>query len=323
MDRVDKELKKGELVSVMVLAYRVSATVIETLESIYRQTYLNLELVIAEDGSDDDTLERIQEWIVKKGSRFEKVRVVASPTNTGTSKNANRGVAACSGEWVKMIDGDDLMLPECIERYMEQVERDQGKIKIYQADEEVINEKGEVIGYFENERQRMRKLIEMKTVEEQYQYFLFNDIKVSPTLFFSKSVFDEVGGCDERIRNIQDYPIKLHFLQNGYRMGYVEHTTMQYRMHDSISHRTKEVYPVNHLMQRRDLKKLCCYPYISKLKISYWISEALERFEEDVILYIFRNQPSLATKCFMKVMGFLIPRQWERRITAWKSNTEK
>lgn len=98
MDRVDKELKKGELVSVMVLAYRVSATVIETLESIYRQTYLNLELVIAEDGSDDDTLERIQEWIVKKGSRFEKVRVVASPTNTGTSKNANRGVAACSGE---------------------------------------------------------------------------------------------------------------------------------------------------------------------------------------------------------------------------------
>lgn len=323
MDRVNEKIKNDELVSVVVLAYRVSATVIETLESIYRQTYQNLELVIAEDGSDDDTLEKIQAWIDEKQSRFRKTTVVSSEVNTGTSKNANRGVAACSGEWIKMVDGDDLLMPDCIEKYMEQVTKDQGKIKIYQADEEVINEKGEVIGYLENERQRMRKLIAVDTAEEQHQYIMFNDIKVSPTMFFSKSTFFEVGGCDERIRNIQDYPIKLHFLQHGYRMGYLEYTTMQYRMHDSISHRTKEVYPVNHLMQRRTLKKLCCYPNISRFKISYWVSEGLERFEEDVILYIFHNRPSFATKCFMKIMGYLIPRQWERRWTAWKSKGEK
>lgn len=317
MDKVN-ELVNTELVSVLVLSFRSSGTIVETLQSIYNQTYKNIELVISDDASDDNTVEIIEQWVAKYRDRFKRVEVITSKENTGTSKNLNRGVKVCRGEWIKPIAADDLLLPECVQKYMKKVQQDKGKIQIYQADEEVIDENSKVTGYMTNESQRMRKLADMETVEEQYQYFLFNDIKVSPTMFFSKKAFYEIGMCDERIRNIEDYPLKLRFLRNGFRMGYLDGCIVQYRVHNSISHRKNEVYPINHVKQRRVLKELCCYPYIPKTNISYWSSEILERFQENVIIYVFRNKPGFFVKCFMKAMSYLIPRQWERRMTAWK-----
>lgn len=317
MDKVN-ELVNTELVSVLVLSFRSSGTIVETLQSIYNQTYKNIELVISDDASDDNTVEIIEQWVAKCGERFKRVEVIVSKENTGTSKNMNRGVDACRGEWIKPIAADDLLSPECVQKYMEKVHQDKGQIQIYQADEEVIDENSIVTGYMTNESQRMRKLADMKTAEEQYQYFLFNDIKVSPTMLFSRKAFYEVGMCDERIRNIEDYPLKLRFLRNGFRMGYLKCSVVQYRVHNSISHRKNEVCPINHVKQRRVLKELCCYPYIPKSNIFYWSSEILERFQENVIIHIFRNKPGFLVKCFMKVMSYLIPRQWERRMTAWK-----
>ena len=309
----------GELVSVLVLSYRCSKTVIDTLNSIYSQTYQNLELVVTDDGSDDSTLAVISAWIDKNKQRFVKTILVTTEVNTGTSKNLNRGIKACNGNWIKTIDADDLLLPECVEHYMEQVQKDKGFIKIYQSDEDIINEKGETTGSMVNEKHRMRKVADMKTADEQYRYFLFNDVKVSPTMFFSRESALEVGGCDERIPHIQDYPLKLHFLKNGYRMGYLEATTVQYRIHNSISHRKDEICAVNHTKERRIMKKYCCYPYIPKIHIGYWLSEGLEWIQEEVIINFFHNRPSFGAKCFMKIMGYLTPRQWERRIVQWKS----
>lgn len=317
MDNIN-ELVNTELVSILVISFCSAGTIEETLQSIYNQTYENIELVISDDASDDNTVEIVEQWIAKCGERFKRVEVIASKENTGTSKNLNRGIDSCYGEWIKPIAADDLLLPECVQKYMEKVTQDKGRIKIYQADEEIIDENSIVTGYVTNESQRMRKLADMQTVEEQYQYFLFNDIKVSPTMFFAKKTFYEVGMCDERIRNIEDYPLKLRFLQNGFKMGYLDCCIVQYRVHNSISHRKSEVCPINHVKQRRVLKELCCYPHIPKTNIFYWSSEILERFQENVIIYVFQNKPGFMVKCFMKAMSYLIPRQWERRITAWK-----
>ena len=321
-------MKKNEFliekpISVIVLAYQSSQTIEETLKSIYNQTYQNIELVVTDDGSTDDTVTIVKQWTEKNELRFCRTILVDSSVNTGTSKSLNRAVKACSGEWIKIIAADDLLLPECIEKFVDLVCEDAGEIKIYQSDEEVINDKGEIIGYMENERLRMQKVAQMENVEEQYRYFLHNDVKVSPTLFFSKKTFTEIGECDERIRNIEDYPLKLRFLRNGYRMGYLKCSTVQYRIHESVSHRIDEVCPMVHMMQRRKMKEFCCYPYVSKSDLNYWTSEWLERFQEDVIVKLFRNRPSTAVYAFIKVMSYLIPRQWERRLVEWKKRNSR
>lgn len=313
------EVLKDRKISVIVLAYCSSKTIKETLQSIYNQTYQNIELIVTDDGSSDTTVEIVKQWLKENSSRFTNTLLVESAVNTGTSKSLNRAVKACSGEWIKIIAADDLLLPKCIEKFADIISRDSGNTKIYQSDEEVINDKGEIIGYMENEKLRMQKVAQMETTAEQYQYFLHNDVKVSPTLFFSKEVFIKVGGCDESIRNIEDYPLKLRFLRSEYRMGYLQCATVQYRIHESVSHRKDEVYPVEHIMQKRKLKKVCCYPYIPKNDFNYWISEGIERFQENIIVKVLGNRPSVAAHGLIRVMSYISPRQWERRLVERKN----
>ena len=59
-----------ELISVVVFSYNSSSTIIETLDSIYAQTYKNIELIISDDGSSDDTVKKTQRWSKSKCNRF-------------------------------------------------------------------------------------------------------------------------------------------------------------------------------------------------------------------------------------------------------------
>ena len=103
------------LVSIVVLTYNSSKYVIETLESAYNQTYQNVELIVTDDSSQDSTLSIVEEWISIHKSRFIACKLIQSSTNTGIPANLNRGIRNCKGEWVKIIAGDDILLPKCIE----------------------------------------------------------------------------------------------------------------------------------------------------------------------------------------------------------------
>ena len=109
------------LVSVAVITYNSSNTVIETLDSIFAQTYPDLELIISDDCSSDNTVAVCRQWIAEHKTRFVYTTIIESPVNTGISANLNRAEDACKGNWVKGIAGDDLLLPECIETYMQYV----------------------------------------------------------------------------------------------------------------------------------------------------------------------------------------------------------
>ena len=103
------------LVSVPVITYNSAKTVIETLDSIKAQTYQNLELIVSDDCSTDNTVEVCQKWIEENKSRFVRTEVVTVEKNTGVAGNLNRAEAACRGEWIKPIAGDDVLLPNCIQ----------------------------------------------------------------------------------------------------------------------------------------------------------------------------------------------------------------
>ena len=105
------------LVSVAVVTYNSSKTVVETLDSIANQTYPDLELIVSVDCSTDNTVEICREWIEAHKERFVRTELLTVEKNTGVSANMNRGADACQGEWVKDIAGDDVLLPECIDIY--------------------------------------------------------------------------------------------------------------------------------------------------------------------------------------------------------------
>ena len=109
---------KLPLVSIAVVTYNSSKTVLETLDSIKEQTYPNIELIISDDCSKDNTVELCRGWVEKNKGRFVRVEILTVETNTGVSANFNRADAASRGEWGKPIAGDDLLLPNAIQEYV-------------------------------------------------------------------------------------------------------------------------------------------------------------------------------------------------------------
>ncbi|WP_251500884.1 glycosyltransferase family 2 protein [Otoolea muris] len=298
-----------QMVSVVVISYRSAKTIEETLESVYRQTYPNIELIVSDDCSDDDTVFIAKQWIDKHQGRFSRTQMIESGHNTGTAGNMNRGVHACHGLWVKTVAADDILLTDCISDYMDKVNEDK-LIKFYQSDERFIDENGKLMDSPHKEKRRMKKMQRFNLAAKQYQYLLLEDIKLSPTLFFEKNAFLKIGGCDETIRNLEDYPLKLRFLKHGYRMGYLEKETVQYRIHNSVSRDVGHIYNLAHIEQKRQVKKLYCNPFVPKYNLVYWVSELVEFIQIQIAVRIFKNKSTVWSQACMGVMRILKPKNW-------------
>ena len=107
------------LVSIVVVTYNSSQFVQETLDSIKEQTYKNIELIISDDCSKDDTIKICEEWLKENRCRFTNCQILTSLKNTGVVANCNRGYQASTGMWIKDVAGDDALYPEAIEKFIQ------------------------------------------------------------------------------------------------------------------------------------------------------------------------------------------------------------
>jgi glycosyltransferase involved in cell wall biosynthesis len=110
--------QKG-LVSVVIPTFNYEKIIAETLESVINQTYTNLEIIVTDDGSSDNTHEIVLQYAAKD----KRIIPLLSKVNEGFSKNMNKGFERCTGEFIAKLDGDDLMLPLKIEKQVAFLEK--------------------------------------------------------------------------------------------------------------------------------------------------------------------------------------------------------
>lgn len=91
---------KQPLFSIIIITYNSSKYVLETLESAKKQTYQNIELVVSDDCSGDDTIKLCAQWIEDNKHRFIRATLVFSQENTGIAANCNRGLKTAKGDSV-------------------------------------------------------------------------------------------------------------------------------------------------------------------------------------------------------------------------------
>jgi glycosyltransferase involved in cell wall biosynthesis len=96
------------LISIIIPAYNAESTILETIESVRDQTFSNLEIIVVDDGSADETLALV------RGIRDERLKIVAG-AHLGLSAARNRGIERARGEFLSFIDADDLWTPEKLE----------------------------------------------------------------------------------------------------------------------------------------------------------------------------------------------------------------
>jgi len=100
-------------VSVILPTYNRSSTLREAMESVLEQTYEDLELIVVDDGSTDDTMDVVQ------SVRDPRVRYIRLAENRGVSHARNVGLAHARGVWVAFQDSDDLWRPAKLEHQMD------------------------------------------------------------------------------------------------------------------------------------------------------------------------------------------------------------
>lgn len=220
------------LVTVVVITYNSSATVVETLESIKCQTYHNIELIVSDDYSPDNTCEIVRIWIEANKERFVHAELVEAQKNTGVSGNINRGVAKSHGEWIKSIAGDDLLIPTAIEDYVSFVTTHPEKVRMCVCDVELFAVDGEVpenlIASYQNCLEK-----ESESYEKQRKRVMTSLVFVGPAYFYSRKLFEEIGGYSEKYGNAEEWPFVYKIIMGGDRIYTLNKKLVRYRVQAS------------------------------------------------------------------------------------------
>lgn len=260
------------MVTVAVATFFSADFVLETLESIYHQTYQDISLIISDDCSTDDTVAVVNKWVAleRVKNRFDSIQVLTVPKNTGVSANCNRCIAASTSDWVKFIAADDILLPNCIADNIAFVTDNPNanvvfsQVKMYQ---DTFEEKNYLettpLDYPNN------LMHESLSAKGQYQLLLVSDrIHYTPSLFLNKQAILKVGGYDESCRLVEDYPMWLKLTGSGERLYYFHKITVGYRIHSKAANNVGEKAlfkpsAINGYLVR----KKYAHPYLPKLLV--------------------------------------------------------
>ena len=118
------------LVSVVMPAYNAARFLRQAVDSVLAQTYGNLELIIVDDCSTDDTLQIMQEY----AARDSRVRVIAGEENQGVARVRNRGIQAARGAYIALLDSDDVWVETKLEKQIRLMQETKAQIAYCSVD---------------------------------------------------------------------------------------------------------------------------------------------------------------------------------------------
>lgn len=224
------------LVSVFVLTYNSSKTVVETLDSIYQLTYPQIELIVSDDASKDNTVEVCKDWIEEHKARFANVQLMTVPKNTGTTQNFHRAVAACHADWLKGIAGDDALYPDSISNLMDFcAEHKEARMILGNAGrfDTLLDD-----AHFTGVSGPDLDVIKVSTAKQQYDILLCWACIDAPAVFYHRSVFEEpeLQNCGYGV--LEDYPLFLRYTKLGHYIYYCDTMVCKYRQSATSVQRT-------------------------------------------------------------------------------------
>jgi glycosyltransferase involved in cell wall biosynthesis len=185
-------MKIIDLVSVIIPCFNNQDTIVETLNSVCNQNYSNLEIIIVNDGSSDNSQNIIEAFIVDKvGFHFIQI----NQTNQGPSRTRNNGANIATGKYLLFLDADDLLDTTYINKCVEILESN-SDINIVYSDIELF---GSQTGKWELQNFSMP------------QFLVNNCIPISALI--KKEVFDKVGQFDENLSFTEDWELWIRIVK--------------------------------------------------------------------------------------------------------------
>lgn len=229
-------MMNSPLVSILIPAYNHQEYIRDVLDSFLLITYPNIELVIIDDGSTDNTPKIIEKWI---GDHQHQIRVnYYSRENKGCSATQNELINRSCGEFIIPSSSDDYLLPNSVEKLMKAAQLFPDK-NIFFGDGIVINGKGEKIkdSILEglNNAKKSNLLIERTLPEEIIARWSIS----GPQAMMRRDFYRKVRMYDENLL-VQDWDFYLSAAA-GNHLLFIDEPVCAYRVHSSNTSRGRDV----------------------------------------------------------------------------------
>ena len=219
------------LMSVAIPAYNHADYIEACLASVCAQTYPELEIVLVDDGSTDDTLSRAKAFLDRHASRFRRIEVYSRP-NRGVSATSNECISACRGEWVHLLGSDDTLLPDKVMREWRAIQNwGDPELALVYADVEDIDHTGRGLNRHDHDRPSPGP------DHKAYEALFLGNPVINPTVALRREAFLKIGGFDETLA-LEDWDCWLR-LSAEYPIARVPEVLACYRRHSSQTSRNQ------------------------------------------------------------------------------------
>ncbi len=228
------------LVSIVIPCYNAEMYVREAIESALEQTYPNIEVIVIDDGSTDNSLEIVKSF--GDGIRWE------TGENRGAAAARNRGLELADGEFIQFFDADDVLMPDKIERCLEAFTPDIDAVfckNVFFGDHDLAPYPPPLIYRIArfmfpgSDKARREKM----DINNQLIYLIRHSIQTPRPLHRASSV-RRVGGFNEEIAYMDDYEFHFRLAIQGARFREIDKILVRCRRHNSPSRLTNVIQPL-------------------------------------------------------------------------------
>lgn len=218
-------MRNSPLVTVICLCYNHANFVIEALESVLNQTYSNVELLIADDFSTDNSVKVIENWL----KQHPEIPFLVNTKNQGNTKTFNKCLKLAKGEYIIDLAADDVLKLDCIANQLKGFKETSHKnVGFIYGNAELISEDGSFINdYFKTDTNRKR--IQSQPTGDIYIGLLNgNNNLCSISSLVKREVFETLNGYDENLA-YEDYDFWIRAARI-YNFDYIDEILIQKRV---------------------------------------------------------------------------------------------
>ncbi|CAA0124426.1 Putative glycosyltransferase EpsE [BD1-7 clade bacterium] len=225
------------LVSVIIPAHNAEAYIALALESILEQTYLNLEVIVLDDGSSDDT------WHIVSQYQDDRLVSIRADTNRGVVATLNKGLMLAHGKYIARMDADDIAKPHRIARQVAFMESNPGYVVCASS-----------VIYFNSERGQCKVTFPQHHEEIMACLALFQRWMCHPSALLRRSCLVEHDiTYQQKYEHAEDYQLWVAMAQYGSLHNLAE-PLLRYRVHNqqiTVKHRPGQLQSSRWLLQQQ------------------------------------------------------------------------
>ena len=209
----------NQLVSVIMGVYNNEDTVKNAIESILNQSYKNIELIITDDNSSDNSKSIIKNYLNQKN-----IKLIENKENIGLTKSLNQMIEASNGKLIARQDADDISLEKRIEVQVGQI----NKLNL-----DFVSSRAKNL--------QTNKNIPNISYNLPYKFLIkYKNPFIHGTLVIKKNVLLQLGNYDERFKYAQDYKLMIDAIDKNYKFKVLRKPLYLLNTKNNISNQYKD-----------------------------------------------------------------------------------